>query len=71
MAKQILPDGLWSIIQPLLPERPVQDRGGGRWLDDRTVLTGILFVLRTGMAWQDLACRDGLRERDDVLASAA
>lgn len=54
MAKQILPDGLWSIIHPLLPPRPPQPRGGGTWRDDRTVLTGILFVLRTGMAWQDL-----------------
>jgi len=54
MAKQILPDGLWSIIQPLLPPRPDQSRGGGQWRDDRAVLSGILFILRTGMAWQDL-----------------
>jgi transposase len=54
MAKQILPDHLWSIIQPLLPPRPDQSKGGGQWRDDRAVLTGILFILRTGIAWQDL-----------------
>src|ERR1700753_2740786 len=59
MAKQILPDGLWSIIQPLLPQKASQERGGGQWRDDRTVLMGILFVLRTGIAWQDLPAEMG------------
>jgi transposase len=26
----------------------------GRWIDDRLVLSGILFVLTTGIAWQRL-----------------
>lgn len=59
MAKQILPEALWDIIRPLLPPRPPRPRGGGAWLDDRAVITGILFVLRTGMSWQDLPAELG------------
>jgi transposase len=47
MAKPILDDELWSLIQPLLPPpKPRRTRYSGRKpLDDRAVLTGILFVL--------------------------
>jgi transposase len=55
MAKQILDDELWHIIEPLLPKQKRRFRYPGRRpLSDRAVLTGILFVLKTGMAWEDL-----------------
>ena len=55
MAKPILDDGLWEIIEPLLPQKKRRFRNPGRKpLPDRAALTGILFVLKTGIAWEDL-----------------
>ena len=56
MAKPILDDGLWAIIKPLLPEPKPRPYGhpGRKPLDNRLVLTGILFVLKTGIPWEDL-----------------
>ena len=59
--KAILPDELWEKIEPLLP-RPKRRRfrhPGRKPLDRRQVLTGILFVLRTGIRWNDLPCELG------------
>ena len=58
MAKPLLPDALWAKVEPLLP-RPKRRRfrhPGRQPLDRRRVLTGILFVLRTGIRWNDLPC---------------
>ncbi len=65
MAKQILDDELWHIIEPLLPKRKRRFRYPGRKaLSDRDVLTGILFVLKTGIPWEDLpqemGCASGM-----------
>jgi transposase len=48
-------DGLWDLIEPLLPkvERRVRNPGRKR-LDDRKALCGILFVLYTGIPWEFL-----------------
>ena len=57
MAKPLLTDELWKLIQPLLPPAPQTGKGtqGGRpRLNDRACLTGILFVLKTGIPWEDL-----------------
>ena len=55
MAKPIIDDALWERIAPFLPPKPRRSRFPGRKpLDNRKVLTGILFVLKTGMAWEDL-----------------
>lgn len=56
MAKPLLDDELWSLIEPLLPPpKPRRFRYPGRKpLDRRKVLTGILFVLKTGIPWEDL-----------------
>jgi hypothetical protein len=46
----IVPDGLWERIKPLLPVVERQpDHPGRRRLDDRKVLSGILFVLYTAI----------------------
>ena len=54
MAKPLLPDGLWAIIEPLLPAHHPSPKGGRPRLPDRAALTGILFVLKTGLPWEDL-----------------
>jgi transposase len=51
----VVSDGLWERIEPLLPKRVRRFRYPGRKpLDDRRVLSGILFVLHTGIAWEHL-----------------
>jgi transposase len=51
----IVPDGLWLLIVPLLPERSRRFRYPGRKpFDDRLVLQGVLFVLHTGIGWEHL-----------------
>ena len=52
-----LTDKEWAIIEPLLPNKP---RGVPR-VDDRTVLNGIFWVLRTGAPWEDMPSRYGPR----------
>ena len=54
MAKPLLPDELWVLIQPLIPPHRPQPEGGRPFLDDRKVLTGIIFILKTGSPWEDL-----------------
>ncbi|GEM_PF-1707519 len=51
---QLIPDHLWEHIAPLLPRRPVSQKGGRPPIGDREVLTGIIFVLRTGIPWEEL-----------------
>jgi transposase len=54
MAKQLLADELWELIEPLLPKPRAKPKGGRPPLDNRAALTGILFVLKTGIPWGDL-----------------
>src|SRR2546422_685796 len=56
MARQLLDDELWKTIAALLPpKKPRRFRHPGRKpLDDRKCLEGILFVLKTGIPWEDL-----------------
>jgi transposase len=56
MAKPLLDDDLWELLKPLLPPpKPRRSRFPGRKpLEPRKVLTGILFVLKTGMPWEAL-----------------
>ena len=55
MARFDLSDREWAVIVPLLPNKP---RGVPR-VDDRRVLNGIFWTLRTGSPWRDLPERYG------------
>src|SRR5262249_50402719 len=61
MAKPLLPDELWDTIKPVLPPpKPRRFRYPGRKpVHDRKALTGILFVLKTGIPWEDLPVEMG------------
>ncbi len=55
-----LTDQQWQIVEAILPPDRVRADGRGRpWSDRRTVLNGILWILRTGAPWQDLPPRYG------------
>ena len=55
MARYDLSETEWRLIEPLLPNKP---RGVAR-VDDRRVVNGIFYVLRTGSPWRDLPERYG------------
>jgi transposase len=54
MASKLLPDELWNEIADLFPEHQQSPEGGRHPKEHRVVLTAILFVLKTGIAWEDL-----------------
>ena len=66
MPKPLVDDGLWELIQPLLPSpKPRRRRYPGRKpLDSRQALRGILFVLKSGIPWemlpQEMGCGSGM-----------
>ncbi len=49
-----VPDDLWSRIQPLLPPEKPPGTNGRPVVPFRTVMDGILYVLRTGCQWKAL-----------------
>lgn len=55
MSRYDLTEFEWRVIARLLPNKP---RGVAR-VDDRRVLTGIFWVLRSGSPWHDLPGRNG------------
>lgn len=65
MAKPILDDDLWKIIEPIIPKRQRRFQYPGRKpVSDRAALTGILFVLKTGIGWEylpkEMGCGSGM-----------
>jgi transposase len=64
MAKPLVTDELWETIEPLLPEEPPKPEGGRPRVPDRAALTGIIFVLKTGIPWevlpQEMGCGSGM-----------
>ncbi len=63
MSKPLVTDELWDMIAPLLPPAPPKPKGGRPRIPDRAALTGIIFVLRTGIPWellpQEMGCGSG------------
>ncbi|HMB04070.1 MAG TPA: IS5 family transposase [Isosphaeraceae bacterium] len=65
MARPLVPDELWEIIEPLLPRHKARPGKRGRPpVDDRACLTGIIFVLQSGIPWwmlpQEMGCGSGV-----------
>jgi transposase len=64
MSKPLLTEVLWERIEPLLPPDRAKPKGGRPRVSNRQVLTGILFVLRTGCPWEylpkELGCGSGM-----------
>ncbi len=54
MRKPLVTDELWAAVEPLLPLEPPKPKGGRPRCDDRAVLAGIIFVLRSGISWEML-----------------
>ena len=72
MSKPLVPDARWERIEPLLPPEPATPRGGRPRVPDRACLTGIVFVLKSGIPWEmlpaEMGCGSGMtcwrRRRD-------
>jgi transposase len=64
MAFELLPDVFWSEIEPLLPKEPPKPKGGRPPIPNRQALIGIIFILRTGAAWnmlpKEMGCGSGV-----------
>ena len=62
--KLFVSDPLWALIEPLLPRHRPSRRGGRPRVPDRAVLSGIVFVLRTGIPWEylppEMGCGSGI-----------
>src|SRR5215813_9189730 len=65
MSMRLIDDALWARIEPLLPKPPRRrfKHMGRPRVSDRAALTGILFVLRSGIPWQmlpkEMGCGSG------------
>jgi transposase len=61
----LIDDDLWARVEPLLPKRRPRNRryAGRKPIPDRAALTGILFVLRSGLPWnmlpKEMGCGSG------------
>jgi transposase len=65
MSKRLVSDELWATVAPLLPPPRTDKKKPGRpRVPDRAALTGIVFVLTTGIPWeylpQEMGCGSGM-----------
>jgi transposase len=64
MSKLLVSDKLWAIIAPLLPPERPKPKDGRPRIADRAALSGILFVLKSGIPWemlpQEMGCSSGM-----------
>jgi transposase len=54
MAQSLVSDELWRLAEPLIPEHGPSLQGGRPPVDNRKAVTGIIFVLRSGIPWEML-----------------
>ena len=64
MSKPLVSDELWAVVEPLVPQERPKPKGGRPRFSDRAALTGILFVLKSGIGWellpQEMGCGSGM-----------
>ncbi len=64
VAAALVGNKLWARIAPLFPKRQRSPKGGRPPVPDRAALTGVLFVLRSGIPWemlpQEMGCGSGM-----------
>lgn len=64
MSKPLVSDELWALVAPLLPTEPPKPKGGRPRVSDRAALTGIIFVLKSGIPWEmlppEMGCGSGV-----------
>ena len=60
----LVPDDFWEAIEPLLPWAFPKPKGGRPRVSDRAALSGIIFVLKTGIPWEmlppEMGCGSGV-----------
>lgn len=59
MSSSLVSDEFWAEVAPLLPTEPPKPKGGRPRVPDRNCLSGIIFVLRSGIPWSMLPAQFG------------
>jgi hypothetical protein len=70
MATELLPDGLWELLEPFIPITKAKPKGGRTGLSNRACLLGILFVLRNVMECWPAVVVDRVLLRADAIYGA-
>ncbi|WP_329336527.1 transposase [Streptomyces sp. NBC_00663] len=53
LSRRLVSDELWALAEPLLPAFTPRRQGGGTApVDERAVLTAVVYVLTSGCAWR-------------------
>lgn len=64
MSKPLVDDELWLQVEPLLPPEAPKPKGGRPRVSDRAALTGIVFILKSGLPWEmlprEMGCGSGM-----------
>jgi len=64
MSTSLVSDELWAVVAPLLPPELPKPKGGRPRVPDRAALTGIIFVLKSGIPWEmlphEMGCGSGM-----------
>ena len=61
LGRELVPDGLWEIVKPLIPLQRERPQGGGtRYIEDQAVFAAVVYVLTTGCAWRHLPAKFGV-----------
>ncbi len=61
LSRRLVPDELWELVEPLLPQFSPRPQGGGvAPTDQRAVFTAVVYVLTSGCAWRMLPASFGV-----------